>query len=154
LTIPENRLKECHELLEPGTAFDETVSLTFDQRRRSRIRVKLKDCDLAWFLPRGRVLRNGDVLLCSDGYRVRVDSASEPVSRVDSEDGLQLSRLAYHLGNRHVSLQIGDGWLQYLRDDVFDEMVRELGGSPRSESAGFEPEPGAYHAHGEHHEHH
>ena len=148
------RLRECYELLEPDSGFDESVSLTYEERRKSRLRLELEGYDLAWFLPRGKVVRDGEVLLCKDGHRVRVEASSECVSQVDSEDALLLSRLAYHLGNRHVGLQIGDGWLRYLGDGVLDEMVRELGGDPRSKNASFDPEAGAYHSHEDQHVHH
>jgi urease accessory protein UreE len=58
-----------------------------------------------------------------------------------------LARAAFHLGNRHVALQIGDGWLRYLHDHVLDDMVRALGLTVDVEEATFEPEAGAYHAH-------
>jgi urease accessory protein len=75
---------------------------------------------------------------------VRVEAASERVSTVRSDDPLRLSRACYHLGNRHVALQIEPGRLRYLHDRVLDDMVRSLGLEVDTEDAPFEPEPGAY----------
>jgi urease accessory protein len=67
---------------------------------------------------------------------------------------MALTRAAYHLGNRHVPLQLGDGWLRYEHDHVLDAMVEQLGLEVRTEDATFEPEAGAYgHAHGGDHAH-
>jgi urease accessory protein len=71
------------------------------------------------------------------------------VSIARTDDALLLARAAYHLGNRHVALQIGPGWLRYLHDRVLDGMVRELGLTVAGEQAPFEPEAGAYG--GDHH---
>jgi urease accessory protein len=57
-----------------------------------------------------------------------------------------LARAAYHLGNRHVALQIGEGWLRYKHDHVLDEMLHGLGLKVAVEQAPFEPEAGAYHS--------
>jgi urease accessory protein len=68
---------------------------------------------------------------------------------VHSADPRPLARAAYHLGNRHVALQIGDGWLRYCHDHVLDEMLLGLGLRVTVEQAPFEPEAGAYHAEGD-----
>ena len=73
-----------------------------------------------------------------------VRAAAEPVSVVVSADPLLLLRAAYHLGNRHVPLQIGAGWLRYLRDHVLDDLCRGLGLEVEAASLPFEPEAGAY----------
>ena len=112
---------------------------------------------MALFLPRGRVLRGGDRLLSRDGTVVGIEAAPESVSTVRARDGRQLARGAYHLGNRHVPLQVGDGFLRYQHDHVLDEMVRTLGLDVVAETAPFEPEGGAYsgggHSHGHTHSH-
>jgi urease accessory protein len=134
-----------------------TLTLPFEQRCRSRLRARLDDGrEVALFLPRGAVLRGGDALEAEDGSAIRVVAAPEAVSTARSADPLLLARAAYHLGNRHVSLQVGAGWLRYLHDHVLDEMVRALGLPVRAEQAPFEPEPGAYggaHAHEHGHTH-
>ncbi len=135
-------------LYEPITP---TVSLTapFELRQKSRGRVRLDDgTEAAWLLPRGTVLRDGDLLRGDDDCVVGVIAAPEPVSTVLAADPLLLARAAYHLGNRHVALQIGNGWLRYQQDHVLDAMVRELGLQVVNELTPFEPEAGAYHSHG------
>jgi urease accessory protein len=130
-----------------------TLTLPFELRQRSRLRVTLSSGDeAALLLARGSVLRGGDGLLLSDGRAVRVEAALESVSTVRSDDPQKLARVAYHLGNRHVPVEIGAGFVRYLHDHVLDGMVRTLGLDVLAEHAAFEPEAGAYggHPHGEH----
>lgn len=93
---------------------------------------------------RGTMLRGGDLLLADDGRVVEVVAADETVSVLQSADPLLLLRAAYHLGNRHVAVQIGAGWLRYLHDHVLDDMVQGLGLSVSVGQWPFEPEGGAY----------
>lgn len=130
-----------------GEAVD-TVTLAYDLRQKSRQRVRLDSGrEAAILLPPSSSLREGDLLRASDGACVRVRAAEESVSTVRSDDPLRLARACYHLGNRHVSLQVSTGRLRYQPDHVLDEMVRGLGLSVVRESAEFEPERGAYHGH-------
>jgi urease accessory protein len=123
--------------------------LPFELRSRSRFRARLESGETVGVqLPRGEILRGGDQLLADDGRVVDVAAANEEVSTVRGDDGAQLARAAYHLGNRHVPLQIGADWIRYGHDHVLDDMVRGLGLRVCAESAPFEPESGAYHAHG------
>jgi urease accessory protein len=125
---------------------DALLVLPFELRSRSRLRATLTTGEQAGIvLPRGQVLRGGDLLLASDGRVIRVEAAPETVSTVRSEQPGLLARAAYHLGNRHVALQIGAGWLRYGHDHVLDDMVRGLGLPVSVEQAPFEPEAGAYH---------
>jgi urease accessory protein len=103
-------------------------------------------------LPRGTVLRDGDVLRCEGGRLVQVRAAPECVSRVTSKNTLQLARAAYHLGNRHVPTQLGAGYVAYLHDHVLDDMIQRLGLQVTVVNAPFEPEAGAY-GHGAIHSH-
>ncbi|MDD3652258.1 urease accessory protein UreE [Immundisolibacter sp.] len=134
---------------------DATVALAWERRTRSRQRVVLADgTALMLALPRGTVLRNGDVLRSNSGRRLRILAAPETVSTAHAEDGAMLLRAAYHLGNRHVAVEIGAGWLRYLHDHVLDDMLRGLGLTVAVEQASFEPEAGAYapgHGHGHGH---
>ncbi len=140
-----------------------TLTLPLDRRVRSRQRVVLDDGrEAGLFLARGQVLRDGDLLAGTDGLLVRVRAAAEPVSEVHCDDALLLARACYHLGNRHVVLQIGPGFVRYPHDHVLDDMLRGLGLQPTYAEAPFEPEPGAYggasghhggHAHGHGHGH-
>ncbi len=133
-------------------AADLQLRLPFDLRSRSRLRTTLESGeDIGLFLERGSVLRGGDQLVCDDGRIVEVVAAPETVSTVRSADPLLLLRAAYHLGNRHVALQVGDGWVRYQHDYVLDDMVRGLGLTVTVEQAPFEPEAGAYGAHSHDH---
>lgn len=134
-----------------------TAHLTLDQRQRSRQRIRLDDGREAGILvPRGEVLRDGDLLGADGGLVVRIVAAAEPLSCAESTDPLLLARACYHLGNRHVALQIAAGRLCWLRDHVLDDLVRGLGLDVSHAQAPFEPEPGAYgggHRHGHGHGH-
>ncbi|WP_158162457.1 urease accessory protein UreE [Grimontia hollisae] len=133
-----------------------TVHLGIDSRIKSRLRVTLDNgSDAGLFLPRGLTLRGGDVLVSPNGEKVRVVAAKENVSTVHADNGHLLTRIAYHLGNRHVPLQVGDGWVRYQHDHVLDEMAGMLGGKVVVEMAPFEPEAGAYggHSSGHHYSH-
>jgi urease accessory protein len=133
------------------------LELPFELRSRSRFRARLVSGEeVGVVLARGQILRGGDLLLTDDGHVVEVAAAPEWVSTVHAADARLLARVAYHLGNRHVALQIGDGWLRYGHDHVLDEMARGLGAQLNVEQAPFEPEAGAYadghdeHTHGDH----
>ncbi len=122
--------------------------LTFDQRQKSRQRVRLESGEeVGLNLGHGTVLRGGDRLRADDGRVIEVRAAPEPVSTAASLDPIQLTRAAYHLGSRHVAVQIGAGWVRYLQDHVLDDMVRALGLTLTQEVIPFEPEAGAYQSH-------
>jgi urease accessory protein len=132
----------------------DTLTLPFELRQKSRLVAALESGrQIALALPRGHVLRGGALLLAEDGSVIGVRAADEELSVVRSSDPGALVRAAYHLGNRHVALQIEDGALCYLHDHVLDEMLRGLGLEPRVEQRPFEPEAGAYGRGGHHHEH-
>jgi urease accessory protein len=119
--------------------------LPFELRQKSRLRATLASGEeVGLMLERGGVLRGGDRLLTDDGRVVAVVAAAERVSSVASGDARQLARAAYHLGNRHVAVQIGPGWLRYPQDHVLDDMLRGLGFELSVELQPFEPEGGAY----------
>jgi urease accessory protein len=136
---------------------DDTVELPFDLRQKSRLRIKLASGqEAALFLTRGIILRGGDLLKSEDGpdgqsIVVQVIAAQEPVYNVIAPTQRDLMCAAYHLGNRHVPLQIGDGWLRLEQDYVLKEMLLGLGMQVSETVAPFEPEAGAYgggHRHG------
>jgi urease accessory protein len=140
-----------------------TVTLTLDERRKSRLRVTLDDGrEGAIFLPRGSALREGDLLRAHEsddgageavGALVLVHAATESLSVARTSDAHLLLRGAYHLGNRHVPVELGDGWLAYEHDHVLDDMVRGLGLTVESRAAPFEPEGGAFRHDGPAHAH-
>ena len=124
---------------------DASLTLAFELRQKSRQRARLDDgTEIGLRLPRGSVLRHGDRLRAGDGRLIEVRAALEPVSAARADDPLLLTRAAYHLGNRHVPLQIDPPTLRYLHDHVLDAMLRGLGLSVTREQAPFEPEAGAY----------
>lgn len=130
------------------------LTLPFELRQKSRLLSKLDTGEeVGVVLDRGVFMRGGDCLLASDGRVIEVIAADEEVSVVTASDPLQLARAAYHLGNRHVSLQVGQGWLRYLHDHVLDDMVRGLGFNVDIEWLPFEPEGGAYSHSGNSHHH-
>ncbi len=130
--------------------------LPFELRQRSRLLAVLDTGEeVGLMLPRGTVLRGGDRLQVSDGRLVEVIAAPEQVSIVRDADARTLARAAYHLGNRHVAVQITADSLRYLRDHVLDDMLRGLGLKVQADVLPFEPEAGAYaqehaHSHGHH----
>jgi urease accessory protein len=135
-------------LTSPRSA-DASLELPFEQRSRSRFRARLSTGDeVGVKLNRGQILRGGDLLLASDGRVIEVRAAAETVSTVHSSETRELARAAYHLGNRHIALQVGAGWLRYVHDHVLDELVQGLGLAVQVEQAPFEPEGGAYHSEG------
>ena len=132
------------------------LELSIDQRIRSRLRVTLSDGqDAGLDLPRGVILRSGEILSNADGLLVEVVAAAEGLSVVRSADPLLKSRICYHLGNRHVPLEINADYVSYQHDHVLDDMVIGLGGEVSFEKLPFEPEAGAYggHSHGHSHSH-
>lgn len=136
-----------------------TVTLDVDSRIKSRLHVTLDDGrEAGLMLERGHLLRGGELLADAAGSQVvRVLAAPEAVSTVRCSDPHLLARAAYHLGNRHVPLQIEPGLLRYQHDHVLDDMLRGLGLTVEAEQAPFEPEAGAYqsapHSHSHSHAH-
>jgi urease accessory protein len=144
-------VERLHEAL-PAEA---TLTLPFELRQKSRLRTWLDNgTDVGLFLPRGTVLRHGDRLRTTTGLVVEVRAAPESVSTARTDDCRLLACAAYHLGNRHVLLQVDAGWLRYLHDHVLDRMVQELGLDVICEQAPFEPEAGAHGEVNAHHHHH
>jgi len=143
-------VERLHEALPAET----TLTLPFELRQKSRLRTWLDNgANVGLFLPRGTVLRHSDRLRTTTGLIVEVHAAAEHVSTARTDNALLLARAAYHLGNRHIPLQIDSGWLRYLHDHVLDEMVQELGLDVIHEQVPFEPEAGA-HGGARHHHHH
>ena len=139
-----------------------TVSLDWDVRQKSRF--DLTDSlgrHLGVFLPRGSVVRGGDVLVAEDGSLLRVEAAPQAVLEVRActEHGspFDLLRAAYHLGNRHVQLELQPERLLLEPDHVLADMLRQMHLIVSEVESAFEPEAGAYaaegHAHGHGHGH-
>jgi urease accessory protein len=135
--------------LEPAT---ERLVLGFEARCKSRLRTRLESGEeVGLFLEAGTVLRDGDRLEGNDGRIVEVVAAPENLMELWSGSPRKLARIAYHLGNRHVVAEIGDGWLRFPANHVLRGLVVGLGADVREVTLPFEPEAGAYghrHAHG------
>jgi urease accessory protein len=125
------------------------LRLAFEQRQKSRLKTRLVSGEeVALLLPRGEILRGGDLVTASDGRVIEVIAEPEKLLHIESD---ALAKLAYHLGNRHVPVQVGDGFLRIAVDHVLEEMVKKLGAKVSAVEAPFEPEAGAYA--GGHHQH-
>lgn len=122
------------------------LELPFEQRQKSRFRARLDSGEeVAVLLPRGEVMRGGDLLVASDGRVVEVAASPELVVNVECATPRELACAAYHLGNRHVPVQVGEGFLRLAADHVLEDMLRGLGARLTPMEAAFEPEAGAYH---------
>jgi len=135
-----------------------TLELDWDVRQKSRFdATDSSGRALGVFLPRGTVVRGGDVLVADDGSLIVVHAAPQPVLLVKhcSEHGspFDLLRAAYHLGNRHVQLELQPDHLKLEPDHVLADMLRQMHLIVTSANAAFEPEGGAYAAAGHDHGH-
>jgi len=129
----------------------ERLVLTFEQRQKSRLRARLESGEeVALLLERGKVRRGGERVTATDGRVLEIVSAPEKLLHIESGE---IARVAYHLGNRHVPVQVGEGFLRIAEDHVLEEMVKRLGARVRYVEAPFEPEAGAYDGEGHHHHH-
>jgi len=145
------------------------IEIDWDTRQKSRfVAADSHGRDLGVFMARGQVVRGGDVLVCEDGSLVAVKAKAQPVMVItacpDHGSALDLLRAAYHLGNRHVPLEVTPTRLQFEPDHVLGDMLRRMGLHVDEAVAPFEPEGGAYgatpaarhgpgHDHGEHVDH-
>jgi urease accessory protein len=138
-----------------------TIELDWDLRQKSRFEsTDSSGRTIGIFLPRGSVVRGGDVLVAEDGSLVRVIAAPQAVLVIThcTQHGtpFDLTRAAYHLGNRHVPIELRPDRLQIEPDHVLAAMLRSMHLIVHEAQAPFEPEAGAYGAHGGHghsHEH-
>ncbi|MTI14529.1 urease accessory protein UreE [Sansalvadorimonas verongulae] len=150
------------ERLEGRYQADGSVSLPFDERKRGRLKTTTEQgVAVGIFIERGEVIRDGTCLRAETGEVIQIRAAHEQVTTARCDDSHLFAKACYHLGNRHVPLQVGEGWLRYQHDHVLDDMLVQLGLEVTHESAPFEPESGAYskgghshHAHGHHHHEH
>jgi urease accessory protein len=125
------------------------LKLPFDSRQKSRLRTRLVSGEeVGLMLPRGEILRGGDLVTGSDGRVIEVVAEPEELLHIETKD---LAKVAYHLGNRHVPVQVGESFLRIAHDHVLEEMVKKLGATVTHVEAPFEPEAGAYA--GGHHQH-
>ena len=137
-----------------------TVELDWDVRQKSRFAATdSAGRELGIFLPRGTLVRGGDVLVAEDGSLVRVIAAPQPVLVIthcaNHGTPFDLTRAAYHLGNRHVPIELQPDHLKIEPDHVLADMLRAMHLIVQESEDAFEPEGGAYASHGGHgHDHH
>ena len=138
-----------------------SVELDWDVRQKSRFdATDSQGRHIGVFLPRGTVVRGGDVLVAEDGSLIRVIAAPQAVLRITPcavhGSPFDLTRAAYHLGNRHVPIELTPEHLQIEPDHVLADMLRAMHLTVVELQAPFEPEGGAYaaHGHGHHQAHH
>ncbi len=126
-----------------------TLALTAEQRQRSRLRIEYPNGPVIFLrLPRGTQLQDGDVLQAEDGTTVKVLAQPEPVMTVTADSPLQLLRAAYHLGNRHVPLEIQPSYLRLSPDPVLRQLLAHQAVQVIDEVQPFYPERGGYeHSH-------
>ncbi|MBF1987799.1 urease accessory protein UreE [Fischerella thermalis] len=136
----------------PNVAVVSTLSLTAEERTRSRHRLQMEDGQVVFLrLPRGTVLQDGDILVDeTTGSLVRITAKPEPVLTVVAKTTIDLLKAAYHLGNRHVPVEITSAYLRLSPDPVLQVMLQQLGVEIKEEISPFQPEAGAY---GQHHSH-
>jgi urease accessory protein len=141
-----------------------TIELDWDVRQKSRFAATdSAGRELGIFLPRGTLVRGGDVLVAEDGSMVRVIAAPQPVLVIthckNHGTPFDLTRAAYHLGNRHVPIELQPDHLKIEPDHVLADMLRAMHLIVKAQDLPFEPEGGAYaaghgggHHHGGHHD--
>jgi len=133
---------------------DLRVILSHEQRDRGRMRIfSTGGEEVRLFLKRGSPLLVGEVLRSVCGRHILVEGAIEPVVTASCEDWESFSKACYHLGNRHVKVQIGNCWLRILPDHVLEDMLAQLDLTLAHGSHVFIPESGAYGQSGHHHQH-
>ncbi|MFW6359207.1 MAG: urease accessory protein UreE [Chroococcales cyanobacterium] len=127
-----------------------TLSLSAEERTRSRYRFDSPTGKALFLrLPRGTILQHGDLLQSEQGEILQILAKPEPVLTVTAKTPFELLRAAYHLGNRHVPLEITPDYLRLSPDSVLKRMLEQLGVTVTEEIAPFFPEIGAYgHSHG------
>jgi urease accessory protein len=130
-----------------------TLALTFEQRSTSGARAKLDSGEeVELRLPRGEVLRGGDLVTASDGRVFEVRARPEDLLHVEARSPAELAKIAYFLGNLHVPMEVGEGYLRVPSIHELDEILKKLGAVTKGVEAAFEAEAAA--GHGEdHHDH-
>lgn len=129
----------------PSPKADARLPVEFERRQRSRFLAQLETGEeVAVALPRGHILRGGTLLEAQDGRIIEVCAAPEPVIRASSSDAGLLLRAAYHLGNRHVKVELQQNAVKLEPDPVLAKMLEGLGLVVAAVTEPFEPEGGAY----------
>lgn len=129
-----------------------TLALIAEDRTRSRHRfMTVEGEEINLQLQRGTVLREGDILADAHNFAIaKVIAKPEPVITVTAKHPLEFLRAAYHLGNRHIALEVTETYLRLTPDSVLENMVLQMGLTVVHETQPFQPESGAYHHHHDH----
>lgn len=139
------------QVVKQAARIHDVLEIPFHLRQRSRFRSVLQSGnEVGVVLPRGLVLRHGQLLASENGNVIQVRAAPESVSVVETRDPCLLARACYHLGNRHVELEICDRGVKYLQDSVLDSMVQQLGLQVQHRQDAFEPEVAQFSHHHSH----
>ncbi|MBD2366087.1 urease accessory protein UreE [Leptolyngbya sp. FACHB-402] len=133
----------------PQSSPDYILSLTAEERTRSRFLFQSDDGQEVYLnLPRGTTLKDGDWLESDQGKFAKIQAKPEPVLTITTSQSLDLLQAAYHLGNRHVPLEISSAYLRLSPDPVLQDLLEHRGLQVKSEIVPFQPESGAYgHSH-------
>ncbi len=153
------KMKRAREIKAAGQWEDASAidCVTLDAHERHRRRIVLtgeRGTTFLLDLPQAAALRDGDGLILDDGAIVRVTGRPEPLVEIAAANAHELARLAWHIGNRHVDVEIVGDRLRMRRDHVIEDMLRGLGARLSPIEVAFDPEHGAYdhgHGHGGHH---
>ncbi|MEO6162861.1 MAG: urease accessory protein UreE [Candidatus Binatia bacterium] len=128
-----------------GVVITGKLSLPWELRQKRWLRTQLiSGEDVALKLPRGESLKGGDLLATLDGSAIEVVAAPEQLLHVECASSQELARAAYHLGNRHAAVQVGQNFLRIVEDAVLEKLLHGLGVTVTRITAPFEPETGAY----------
>jgi urease accessory protein len=149
---------EVYQRLDHAHHIDDAVTLDSDVREKGRFKTFAKSgAEVRVFLERGKTLQVGEVLKTECGKYIEICGAPEDVVQATCDDWETFSKACYHLGNRHVKIQIGERWLRIKPDYVLEDMLEQLGLTTTQQTDVFVPESGAYskgQSVGGHHHHH
>lgn len=146
------QIVEVYERMPPGYRgeINDSLELELEQRVKGRFKAASSGGrEVRVFLERGTPLAIDSVLRSTCGLAITVRGVDEEVALARCADWPTFSKACYHLGNRHVALQVGERWLCFKPDHVLEDMLRQLGLTVIHEQRLFDPEPGAY-AHASH----
>ncbi|KPQ40641.1 MAG: urease accessory protein UreE [Phormidium sp. OSCR] len=146
IVLTQRRHPDASQVISADETAILQLSLTAQDRQRSRHRFTCDSGEVVFLrLPRGTVLQDGDRLLDeTQQQQVEIRAKPEPVLSVTATNPLLLLRAAYHLGNRHVPLEVTAEYLRLSPDPVLAEMLQQLGLNVRLQTLPFHPETGAY----------
>jgi urease accessory protein len=120
------------------------ITLDYDRRHRRRLRLQTSETEILLDLADAIHIRDGDALALEDGTFIAIRAANEALLEIHAPNTDTLTKLAWHLGNRHLAVEFRLGSLRILDDHVIAEMITGLGGTATQISAPFDPESGAY----------